>query len=165
LVHAAIVSTGFSSALGFIHTGKALSFVYDIADLYKCSVTIPVAFQAARGDPWMTGFETGVRRACRAAFWDHELLGKIVPDIQRALGLRPMNVRALSRIPSADEGNPNDDQVGDLWDLADGAITGGRNWAGRRSPMRSDGGRPGDPMPLEEEEDDDDGSSGQKSGE
>jgi CRISPR-associated protein Cas1 len=33
--HAAIVSGGYSPALGFIHTGKQLSFVYDIADLYR----------------------------------------------------------------------------------------------------------------------------------
>jgi CRISPR-associated protein Cas1 len=152
LVHAAIVSTGFSPALGFIHTGKALSFVYDIADLYKCAVTIPIAFDTARGDPWMTGFEGRVRRACRSAFWEHALLAKIVPDIQRVLGLRAQNVRAIARVP-ADGGNPNDVDVGDLWDLEMGTVAGGRNWGARRAPLRSDGGRPGDPMPLEEEDD------------
>ena len=35
LCHAAIVSGGYSPGLGFIHTGKQLSFVYDVADLYK----------------------------------------------------------------------------------------------------------------------------------
>src|SRR5579884_2719753 len=45
--HAAIVSAGYSPALGFIHTGKMLSFVYDVADLYKVETTIPVAFRAA----------------------------------------------------------------------------------------------------------------------
>ena len=44
--HAAIVSMGFSPGLGFIHTGKQLSFVYDIADLYKTETTIPAAFEA-----------------------------------------------------------------------------------------------------------------------
>lgn len=33
--HAAVVAAGYSPALGFIHTGKMLSFVYDVADLYK----------------------------------------------------------------------------------------------------------------------------------
>jgi len=42
--HAAIVSRGYSPALGFIHTGKQLSFVYDIADLCKVGASIPVAF-------------------------------------------------------------------------------------------------------------------------
>ncbi len=51
LCHAAIVSTGFSTALGFVHTGKNLAFVYDVADLYKATVTIPAAFDAvAAGD-------------------------------------------------------------------------------------------------------------------
>ncbi|MCC6680465.1 MAG: CRISPR-associated endonuclease Cas1 [Phycisphaeraceae bacterium] len=40
LVHAAIISAGYSPAIGFIHTGKQLSFVYDIADLYKAELTI-----------------------------------------------------------------------------------------------------------------------------
>ena len=46
LCHAAIVSLGFSPGLGFIHTGKQMSFVYDIADLYKADITIPAAFSA-----------------------------------------------------------------------------------------------------------------------
>ena len=33
--HAAIVAAGYSAALGFIHTGKMLSCVYDVADLYS----------------------------------------------------------------------------------------------------------------------------------
>ena len=45
LCHAAIISGGYSPAIGFIHTGKQLSFVYDIADLYKVETTIPLAFQ------------------------------------------------------------------------------------------------------------------------
>ncbi|MCZ7543317.1 MAG: type I-E CRISPR-associated endonuclease Cas1e [Anaerolineae bacterium] len=45
LCHAAIISGGYSPAIGFIHTGKQLSFVYDIADLYKVPMTIPLAFQ------------------------------------------------------------------------------------------------------------------------
>ena len=47
LCHAAIVSGGYSPGLGFIHTGKQLSFVYDIADLYKVDMTIPLAFRIA----------------------------------------------------------------------------------------------------------------------
>lgn len=46
MCHAAIVSLGYSPGLGFIHTGKQLSFVYDVADLYKAETTIPVAFEA-----------------------------------------------------------------------------------------------------------------------
>ena len=35
VVHAVIVALGCSPGLGFVHTGHELSFVYDIADLYK----------------------------------------------------------------------------------------------------------------------------------
>src|SRR5262249_16737762 len=50
ICHAGIVSAGYSAALGFIHTGRMLSFVYDIADFYKVEVTVRVAFrQAAAG--------------------------------------------------------------------------------------------------------------------
>lgn len=45
ICHAAIVSGGYSAGLGFIHTGKQLSFVYDVADLYKTELTIPAAFE------------------------------------------------------------------------------------------------------------------------
>ena len=46
--HAAIVALGFSPGLGFIHTGKMLSFVYDVADMYKTTITIPAAFEAVK---------------------------------------------------------------------------------------------------------------------
>lgn len=50
LSHAVIVALGYSPGLGFIHTGKQLSFVYDIADLYKVDFAVPIAFEAARED-------------------------------------------------------------------------------------------------------------------
>lgn len=83
LCHAAIVSGGYSPALGFIHTGKQLSFVYDIADLYKTETTIPVAF-------WSVSLGTDklykrVRQGCREAFKSQRLLKRILPDIDRLL--------------------------------------------------------------------------------
>ncbi|MER7026201.1 type I-E CRISPR-associated endonuclease Cas1e [Streptomyces sp. NPDC000404] len=44
IVHAAVVALGCSPALGFVHSGNQQSFVYDIADLYKAELTIPLAF-------------------------------------------------------------------------------------------------------------------------
>ena len=83
LCHAAIVSGGYSTALGFIHTGKQLSFVYDIADLYKAEITIPVAF-------WAVSLGTHnlykrVRLGCREAFKSQKLLARILPDIDTLL--------------------------------------------------------------------------------
>ena len=50
ICHAAIVSAGFSPGLGFIHTGKMLSFVYDIADLYKTEIKLPFRLRFV---PWL----------------------------------------------------------------------------------------------------------------
>ena len=83
LCHAAIVSGGYSPGLGFIHTGKQLSFVYDIADLYKVEVTVPLAFQLAAESPHQVGKR--VRAACREAFKAQRLLKRLLPDIEGVL--------------------------------------------------------------------------------
>lgn len=85
LVHAALLSSGYSPALGFIHQGKQLSFVYDIADLYKMQLTVPVAFSVvAEG---VSKPETLVRKRCRDAFTNLRLLQRIVSDVDRLLKL------------------------------------------------------------------------------
>jgi len=85
LCHAAILSAGYSPALGFIHTGKQRSFVYDIADLYKLEITVPLAFRMAAQNP--PQLERAVRLACRDAFRDSQLMKRIIPDISIALGV------------------------------------------------------------------------------
>jgi len=87
LCHAAILAIGYSPALGFIHTGKALSFVYDIADLYKIELTVPVAFITASEKP--AQLERAVRLRCRDIFRESRLLQRIVPDIRQVLGPPP----------------------------------------------------------------------------
>jgi CRISPR-associated protein Cas1 len=82
--HAAIVSAGYSAALGFIHTGKMLSFVYDVADLYKTDLTIPLAFRLAA--TVSRDLERAVRQACRMAFHEFRLMDRILPDITEVLG-------------------------------------------------------------------------------
>jgi CRISP-associated protein Cas1 len=82
--HAAIVSVGYSPGLGFIHTGKQLSFVYDIADLYKTELTVPLAFRLTAEST--QNLESRVRHACRDAFRQQQLLARIVPDIDEVLG-------------------------------------------------------------------------------
>jgi CRISPR-associated protein Cas1 len=37
--------SGYNPSIGFIHSYKTLSFVYDIADLYKFELSVPVAFE------------------------------------------------------------------------------------------------------------------------
>jgi CRISPR-associated protein Cas1 len=83
IVHAAVSALGYSPALGFIHTGKMLSFVYDIADLYKTDVTIPVAFEVTALGPADIG--RAVRYRCRDTFRQTRLLQRMAPDIQEVL--------------------------------------------------------------------------------
>jgi len=81
--HAAIVAAGYSPALGFIHTGKLLSFVYDVADLYKMEIATPAAFAAVAAGTEL--LERRVRQACREKFKEEKLLARIVSDLDRLL--------------------------------------------------------------------------------
>lgn len=119
--HAAILSAGYSPALGFVHTGKMLSFVYDIADLYKTETTIPVAFQTVAGG--VEDIEGRVRRSCRDMFHRERLLQRIVPDIESALAVSG-NVDLADEGFDADEARP-----GGLWDPEKGEVGGGVNRA------------------------------------
>ena len=83
LCHAAILSLGYSPAIGFIHTGKQHSFVYDVADLYKTQVTIPMAFYAAKMGT--RDLPRTTRLLCRDSFRRERLLTRIVPDIRTVL--------------------------------------------------------------------------------
>ena len=126
ICHAAIVSAGYSPALGFIHTGKQLSFVYDIADLYKADLTIPAAFRAvAEGEGQTKGLEGRVRRACRATFQERRLLARVVADIDRVL--------AVTEGEEPVEGDYDADMAapGGWWDPQRGAVEGGVNAADR----------------------------------
>ena len=80
VMHSVIVALGCSPGLGFIHTGHERSFVYDIADLYKGSITIPVAFQMAADNHEDIGAAT--RRRVRDEIADGHLLKQAVKDIR-----------------------------------------------------------------------------------
>lgn len=88
LCEAAVLAAGYSPAIGFLHTGKALSFVYDIADLWKLQTVVPEAFRIAglaqRGRLDMP-VERAVRHACRDAFRRSRLLEKVIPQIEEVL--------------------------------------------------------------------------------
>jgi CRISPR-associated protein Cas1 len=103
LCHAAIVSGGYSPALGFIHTGKQLSFVYDVADLYKVDVTIPLAFRLVAEST--DNLHARVRQACREAFRESHLLKRILPDIQNLLDLS-VEVLTAGQEADADPARP-----------------------------------------------------------
>lgn len=86
---AAILAAGYAPAVGFIHTGKPLSFVYDIADVYKFDTVVPVAFQIAARDPGNP--ERAVRQACRDVFRSSKVLSKIIPMIEEVLSAGGLN--------------------------------------------------------------------------
>lgn len=117
--HAAIVALGYSPAIGFIHTGKMLSFVYDIADLYKLEVAVPAAFEEASHGA--DDVETRVRHKCRDHFYEHRLLKRIARDVQALFGASPpQEAEALDM----DMALP-----GELWD-PEGNVGGGHNFGG-----------------------------------
>ena len=85
-----MLAAGYAPAVGFIHSGKPLSFVYDIADIVKFDTVVPVAFRIAGKEPQQA--ERAVRLACRDVFRETKLLGKIIPmieDVLHAGGLDP----------------------------------------------------------------------------
>ncbi len=83
VVHAVIAALGCSPGLGFVHTGHERSFVYDIADLYKAELSIPVAFRTAASEPADVG--SAVRYAMRDALYDLSLLDRAVRDVKDLL--------------------------------------------------------------------------------
>jgi CRISPR-associated protein Cas1 len=80
VAHCVIVALGCSPGLGFVHTGHERSFVYDIADLYKADITIPLAFKIAAEKPDDIGAVT--RRAVRDAIADGHILERTAHDIR-----------------------------------------------------------------------------------
>ncbi len=83
ICEAAILAAGYAPAVGFIHTGKPQSFVYDIADIFKFETVVPVAFRIAAKKP--RGPEREVRLACRDVFRQTRLLRRIIPTIEEVL--------------------------------------------------------------------------------
>ena len=76
VTEAAVLAAGYAPAIGFVHTGKPLSFVYDIADIVKFDSVVPSAFKIAAGNP--NNPERKVRLACRDAFRETRLLDKLI---------------------------------------------------------------------------------------
>jgi CRISPR-associated protein Cas1 len=110
LCEAAILAAGYAPAIGFLHTGKPLSFVYDIADLFKFETAVPIAFKvvaANRGDP-----QRETRLYCRNSFRKHQLLDRIIPTIEEILaaGEIPLPKAHEEAMPIA---IPNEEQTGD----------------------------------------------------
>lgn len=114
VVHAALMGLGCAPGLGIVHDGHDLSFVYDIADLYKAEVSIPVAFDTVAED--IGDIADVVRRRMRDAMFEAKLLQRSVADIQRLLGTDLL-----------EDGMVEADVV-NLWDYQGKRVTGGTNY-------------------------------------
>lgn len=116
LVYGAVSAMGMAPGLGFVHKGHDLSFVYDIADLYKAELTIPVSFQIASEHADGENIGKIARQKMRDQFVDGKVLARIVKDIQSLLGIEDnekINVETLS-----------------LWDDKQGSVSYGVNYGG-----------------------------------
>lgn len=111
VTEAAVLAAGYAPAVGFIHTGKPLSFVYDVADIYKFDTVVPVAFKVAASNP-PGNPERAVRLGCRDIFRQTKLLDRIIPDIE--------DILAAGEVPRPDAPSdavgpalPNPEGIGD----------------------------------------------------
>lgn len=118
VVHAVVVSLGCAPGLGFIHTGHELSFVYDIADLYKAELTIPTAFDVVASQPTDIAAET--RRSMRDKLYDRSFLDRCVHDIRRLLLPEQANDRATDAYW--------DEDLVRLWDESGEDVAAGVNY-------------------------------------
>ncbi|GAB3622658.1 type I-E CRISPR-associated endonuclease Cas1e [Mariniluteicoccus endophyticus] len=114
VVHAVIVGLGCSPGLGFVHTGHARAFVYDIADLYKADVTIPIAFEAVASEP--EDIVSDARRRSRDAIREAQVIQRCVSDVKGLL------------VPG-DEDTELQVDVTYLWDDREDAVAGGVDYS------------------------------------
>lgn len=110
ICEAAILAAGYAPAVGFIHTGKPQSFVYDIADIFKFETVVPVAFRIAAKKPHNP--EREVRLACRDAFRQSKLLHRIIPTIEQVLAAGGLEVPTPPE-ESVEPAIPNKEGIGD----------------------------------------------------
>jgi len=125
LCHAAIVSAGYSPALGFIHVGKQLSFVYDVADLYRTKVLVPAAFRTVAKSE--ENVERRIRHRLRDQVRESGMLKRIVDDLNRlfvGLGFRSPDEEAEEAFWAEDPAAP-----GAIWS-PEGEVPAGVNYGG-----------------------------------
>lgn len=152
VVHAIIVALGCSPGLGFVHARNERSFVYDIADLYKVEITVPLAFDLAAEEPPDIG--VAARRAVRDRMRDGRFMQRCVHDVRYLLtadGAADGGPRSLAQhppqsddqdvdyyadvddIPSDIAEHPDDDEDYrddlNLWAGRQGMVAAGTNYA------------------------------------
>lgn len=94
LVYSVIVALGISPGLGFVHTGHDLSFVYDVADLYKTDITIPIAFEIASKYSKLDDIGKLTRIRIRDEFKNGKILERVVKDLQYLFSIEENTIEA-----------------------------------------------------------------------
>jgi CRISPR-associated protein Cas1 len=123
IVHAALLALGLSPALGYVHTGTQHAFVYDIADLYKAEITLPLAFALHNSD----NPEQEVRRRFREDLRLLRLLPRGVQDVQSFL--TPPRMTTPDDDTDEEHFERCDVRMVHLWDLKTGVLPAGVNYA------------------------------------
>jgi len=110
ICEAAILAAGYAPAIGFIHTGKPLSFVYDIGDLVKFETVVPIAFQVVGAKSQNPARD--VRLKCRDYFRQSHLLRTLIPTIEQVLAAGEISLPSAANetVPIA---IPNEEGIGD----------------------------------------------------
>ncbi|MFJ5331329.1 type I-E CRISPR-associated endonuclease Cas1e [Pectobacterium versatile] len=107
ITEAAVLAAGYAPAIGFVHSGKPLSFVYDIADIIKFEGVVAKAFEIAARNPAEPDRE--VRLACRDIFRSQKTLSKLIPLIEEVLsagGITPPLPPGDAQPPAIPEPKP-----------------------------------------------------------
>lgn len=112
IAHSVICAIGCSAGLGFVHVGHELSFVYDVADLYKAEISIPIAFESVSESP--NDLESFVRKRHRNKFVEMHLLERMVRDIKYLF--------------SEENDNRSDQKDLALWDGNRGTVENGKSY-------------------------------------
>lgn len=108
---ASILAAGYSPAIGFIHTGKPQSFVYDLADIVKFETVVPIAFATAAKKPDKP--ESAVRYACRESFRKSKILKRLIPLIDEVFDAGGLERPKAETPESAPMAIANKESIGD----------------------------------------------------
>jgi CRISPR-associated protein Cas1 len=82
----AVAVTGTVPQLGFIHESSGHAFALDIADLYRSSTTLPIAFRAAKRQTQRNGDIEGItRRLAGRTLRKKNVIPQMIDDIKEVL--------------------------------------------------------------------------------
>jgi CRISPR-associated protein Cas1 len=121
---AGLHALGYSPALGFIHTGKQLSFVYDMADIFKMTTSVPAAFEAAATGPHQV--ERRARSLFRSIAAQQHLLDRVCEVLRELFASSPGDAAPAEEHHEFDTESA---KPGLLWD-PDGNAQGGVQYGG-----------------------------------